>query len=326
MSMNEQLFVTSDRSSVRPARDFVGYGEHPPVIRWEGEAKVAVQIVVNYEEGSEKSFPMGDEENDFLGELPIVTVGKRDMSLEGEYEYGSRAGMWRLFRIFDAAGVPVTFFATAVALERNPAVAEKLAARGDEPAGHGYRWTSALDMTRDEEREAIRRAVESIERTTGTRPRGWFSRKMGPNSRELVVEEGGFEYDAETFNDDLPHWVIVHDKPHLVVPYTTVLNDVRFVLAQGYASPEHFLEYACAGLNRLRDDGDDVARMMSIGLHPRIMGNPARADALARFIEYAQTFDDVWIARRIDIARSFREQYPAERALAGSADAAELSG
>jgi peptidoglycan/xylan/chitin deacetylase (PgdA/CDA1 family) len=315
--VNKQFFVRDDDPNVRPARDFVGYGEHPPKITWENGARVAVQIVVNYEEGSEKSFPMGDQENDFLGELPIHTVGHRDLSLEGEYEYGSRAGIWRLFRVFEAAGVPVTFFAVAIALERNPAVARKLAERGDEAMAHGYRWTSALDMTRDEEQEAIRRAVESIRKTTGTRPVGWFSRKMGSNTRELVVDEGGFEYDSETFNDDLPYWTLVDGKPHLVVPYTTVFNDVRFVLAQGWGSPEHFLEYTRAGLDRLLNDGDDVSRMMSIGLHPRLMGNPARADALARFIEYAQSFDDVWIARRCDIARVFREQLPAEAALDG---------
>src|SRR5262249_17449811 len=157
--------------------------------------------------------------------------------------------------------------------ERNVAVAKKLAGRGDEAASHGYRWTNALEMTREEEREAIKRAVRSIEQTTGTRPVGWFSRKMSPHTRELVVEEGGFEYDSETFNDDLPYWTQVNGKSHLVVPYSTVFNDVRFVLAQGWASPEHFLEYARAGLNRLRMDGDDVSRMMSIGLHPRLMGN-----------------------------------------------------
>ena len=315
--MNEQFFVRYADPDLRPVRDLVGYGEHPPKITWQNGAKVAIQMVVNYEEGSEKSFPMGDGENDVLGELQGTTVGKRDLWLESEYEYGSRAGIWRLFRVFEAAGVPVTFFAVAVALERNLAVARKLAERGDEAMAHGYRWTSALDMTRDEEREAIRRAVESIRRTTGTRPVGWFSRKMGPNTRELIVEEGGFEYDSETFNDDLPYWTRVNGKPHLVVPYTTVFNDIRFVLAQGWGSPEHFLETAQAGLNRLRNDGDDVSRMMSIGLHPRLMGNPARADALARFIEYAQRFDDVWIARRCDIARVFRDQLPAEVALGG---------
>jgi peptidoglycan/xylan/chitin deacetylase (PgdA/CDA1 family) len=320
--LTEQFFVTRDDPSVTPQRDFIGYGERPPRVEWENGARVAVQLVVNYEEGSEKSFPMGDQENDILGEYPVTTVGNRDLRLESEYEYGSRAGIWRLFRIFDAADVPVTFFAAAVALERNPAVAGKLAGRNDETVGHGYRWTDALEFTKDEEREAIRRAVESIARTTGKRPVGWLSRRMSPNTRELLVEEGGFEYDSEAFNDDLPYWTLVQGKPHLVVPYSGVFNDIRFVVAgQGYGSPEQFLEYAKAGLDRLRNDGDDISRMMSIGLHPRIEGNPARADALARFIAYAQGFDDVCFARRCDIAATFKRQYPAEAALDVRGDA-----
>lgn len=308
--MNKQFFANHDSDMEGPRRDLIGYGECPPRIRWPGDARLAVQIVVNYEEGAEKSFPMGDAENDFLGELPIHVEGRRDLGLESVYEYGSRAGIWRLFRVFEAAGVPVTFFAAAVALERNPEVAAKIARRDDETVAHGYRWTDALEMTREEEAEAIRRAVGSIETTTGTRPVGWFSRKMSPNTRELIVEEGGFLYDAEAFNDDLPYWTTVLGRPHLVVPYTLVLNDVRFVLTPGFASPEDFFEYAKAHLDRLRNDGDDIARMMSIGLHPRLMGNPARADVLARLIEYAQQFDDVWFARRIDIATEFSRQVP----------------
>lgn len=314
--MNQQLFQRTDTADVPgPPRELVGYGEHPPVIRWENGAKVAVQIVVNYEEGSEKTFPMGDAENDILHEIPFKLEGSRDLAVESVYEYGSRTGIWRLFRVFEAAGIPVTFFAAAVALERNPEVAEKLARRGDEAAAHGYRWSNGFEMTRDEEREAIKRAVASIEATTGSRPLGWYSREMSVNTRELVVEEGGFVYDSECYSDDLPYWTRVNGKAHLVVPYSLVVNDARFVLAQGYGSPEHFLEYAKATLDRLRDDGDDCARMMSIGLHPRFSGNPARADALARFIEYGQEFGDVWFARRIDIAERFREQIPAEQGL-----------
>jgi peptidoglycan/xylan/chitin deacetylase (PgdA/CDA1 family) len=313
--MNEQFFVNTDQPVEGPPRDLVGYGEHPPKIEWPGGAKVAVQIVVNYEEGSEKSFPMGDGRNDQYHELPFELEGMRDLSVESVYEYGSRAGIWRLFRVLDGGGVPATFFAAAVALERNPAVAEKIAARGDEPAAHGYRWVNGFEMTRDEEREAIRRAVESIERTTGTRPVGWYSREMSLNTRELVAEEGGFLYDSECYNEDLPYWTLVHDKPHIVVPYDLVVNDARFVLPQGYGSPEHFLEYAKATLDRLRNDGDDVSRMMSIGLHARFSGNPGRADAVARFIEYAQSFDDVWFGTRVDIARTFAEQVPAETVL-----------
>jgi len=309
--LNQQFFVREDGPVAGPARDFVGYGERPPVVRWPGGKKVAVQIVVNYEEGSEKSFPMGDGVNDVMHEIPFHLEGIRDLCVESVYEYGSRAGIWRLFRVFDRAGVPVTFFAAAVALERNPEVARKLAGRGDEAAGHGFRWSNHFEMTREEEREAIRLGVESIARTVGTRPLGWYCREMSVNTRELVVEEGGFLYDSECYNDDLPYWTQVNGKPHLVVPYSLVVNDARYVLAQGYGSPEHFLAYAKATLDRLRDDGDDCGRMMSIGLHPRFTGQPARADALARFVDHAQGFDDVTFMRRVDIARSFAEQVPA---------------
>ena len=301
--MNQQFFVKEDVPTEGPPREFVGYGEHPPRVEWPGGARVAVQVVVNYEEGSEKSFPMGDGVNDGMHEIPFHLDGIRDLCVESVYEYGSRAGIWRLFRVFDRAGVPVTFFAAAVALERNPAVAQKLAARGDEAAAHGFRWSNHFEMNRDEEREAIRLAVESIAGTVGTRPLGWYSREMSVNTRELIVEEGGFLYDSECYNDDLPYWTAVGSRSHLVVPYTLVVNDARYVLAQGYGSPEHFFEYAKATVDRLRDDGDDCGRMMSIGLHPRFSGQPARSDALARFIDYAQGLDEVVFMRRIDIAK-----------------------
>jgi peptidoglycan/xylan/chitin deacetylase (PgdA/CDA1 family) len=310
--MDPQFFRQTDVDDVPgPPRELVGYGEHAPRVRWQDEAKVAVQIVVNYEEGSEKSFAMGDQVNDILYELPFAVEGQRDLAVETMYEYGSRAGIWRLFRIFDQADIPVTFFAAAVALERNPAVAEKLARRGDEAAGHGYRWSNHFEMSRDEEREAISRAVASIEKTTGKRPEGWYCREMSVNTRELVVEEGGFFYDSDTYNEDLPYWTKVHGRNHLVVPYSLVVNDARYIVGTGFGSPEHFFETAKASLDRLRNDGDDLGRMMSIGLHPRITGNPARADALARFIEYAQGFEDVTFMRRIDIARTFADQVPA---------------
>ena len=225
---------------------------------------------------------------------------------------GLARGFGGFLRVFDGAGIPVTWFAAAVALERNPAAAEKLARRGDEAAGHGYRWSNHFEMTRDEEREAIRRAVESIQRSTGSRPVGWYCREMGVNTRELVVEEGGFVYDSDCYNDDLPYWTRVLGRPHLVVPYGLVVNDARYVVAQGFASPEHFYEMAKANLDRLRNDGDDTPRMMSVGLHPRITGNPGRSDALARFIDYAQSLGDVWFARRIDIAQTFIAQQPAD--------------
>ncbi len=313
MTFDSQFFRTDDIPVPGPARELVGYGEFPPKVEWEGGAKVAVQIVINYEEGSEKSFAMGDNVNDILYELPLSLEGQRDLAVESMYEYGTRAGIWRMLRVFDDAGVPVTWFAAAVALERNPAAAEKLVRRGDEAASHGFRWSNHFEMTRDEEREAIRRAVLSIERTTGSRPLGWYCREMSVNTRELLVEEGGFVYDSDCYSDDLPYWTVVGKRPHLVVPYGLVVNDGRYVLPQGFGSPEHFFETAKAHLDRLRNDGDDVPRMMSVGLHSRIAGNPARSDALARFIDYGQSLGDVWFARRIDIARTFIEQQPAEK-------------
>jgi peptidoglycan/xylan/chitin deacetylase (PgdA/CDA1 family) len=311
MTFNEQFFRTDDIPVEGPRRELVGYGAHPPKVRWENDARVAVQIVLNYEEGSEKTFAMGDGVNDILYELPFALEGQRDLAVESMYEYGTRAGVWRLLRVFDGAGIPITWFASAVALERNPEVGRAIARRGDDTAGHGFRWSNHFEMTRDEEREAIRRAVESISRTVGERPLGWYCREMSVNTRELVVEEGGFVYDSDCYSDDLPYWTVVSGKPHLVVPYGLVVNDARYVLPQGFGSPEHFFEIARAHLDRLRDDGDDVSRMMSIGLHSRISGNPARADALARFIQYGQDCDDVVFSRRIDIARAFIDQQPA---------------
>lgn len=313
---SDRFFRSSDLPTAGPARDLVGYGEHPPHLRWPGGARVAVQIVVNYEEGSEKSFAMGDGVNDSLYELGHTLVDQRDLAFESTYEYGSRAGIWRLFRMFESAGVPVTFFADAVALQRNPAVAAKAVQRGDEIAAHGYRWIGHWEMSEDVEREVIRRSVADIEALCGIRPVGWYSRKMGVNTRKLVVEHGGFLYDSECYDDDLPHWTLVGDRPHLVVPYTLVINDARFVISPGYSSPEDLLAHAKASVDQLSDDGDDVSRMMSVGLHARISGQPARADALARFIEYAQQRGDVWFARRQDIATTFASQYPASRALA----------
>jgi peptidoglycan/xylan/chitin deacetylase (PgdA/CDA1 family) len=308
-----------------PPREIVGYGEHPPMIRWAGAAKVAIQLVVNYEEGSEKTFAMGDGENDILYELPFKLEGQRDLAVESMYEYGSRAGIWRLFRIFDDAGIPVTFFASAVALERNPDVAVKLANRGDEAAGHGYRWSNHFEMTREQEREAIRRAILSIEETTGTRPVGWYCREMSTNTRELVVEEGGFEYDSDCYNDDLPYWTRIGGRTHLVVPYSLVVNDARYIVGTGFGSPDDFFMTAKATLDRLRNDGDDLGRMMSIGVHPRMSGNPARSDGLARFIDYAQQFADVAFMRRVDIARGFAEQYPAANAFSDVAVVGEAA-
>jgi peptidoglycan/xylan/chitin deacetylase (PgdA/CDA1 family) len=298
-----------------PVRDYVGYGEKPPQFRWPGEAGVAVNIVVNYEEGSEHSLPMGDGRNEMLAEIQYsLPSDQRDLTVESIYEYGSRVGVWRLMRIFAEAGVHSTFFACAVAFEKNREVARRVMEDGHDVCSHGYRWLEHFNMTRDEERESIRRAVESFTETCGKRPVGWYCR-YGPSihTRELVVEEGGFVYDADAYNDDLPYYVEVHGKKHLVVPYTLDLNDIRFVMSQGYGSGQDFYDDAVAAFDRLTHEAErtGTARMMSIGTHPRLIGRPARADALARFIDYAQSRGGVWFARREEIARLWLERFPA---------------
>lgn len=296
-----------------PVRDYIGYGATPPQFEWPGGGTVAINIVVNYEEGSEYSLPMGDGRNDMLGEIPYALPGdQRDMTVESIYEYGSRVGVWRLLRIFEAAGIHATFFAAAVALEKNPAVARALMAAGHEPCSHGYRWVEHFHMSEDEERESIRLAIESFQRTCGQRPTGWYCR-YGPSvrTRELVVEEGGFLYDADAYNDDLPFFVQVKGKRHLVVPYDLSLNDVRFSLAQGYSGGEDFYRDACAAFDLLKREAEQTgtARMMSIGTHPRLFGRPQRAEALARFIAYAQGQGGAWFARRDEIARFWLERF-----------------
>ena len=289
-----------------PRRQFVGYGRRQPKVVWPNEASVAVQLVVNYEEGSEYSKPAGDGRNEGLAEIPYVMDPQyRDLCAESVYEYGSRAGIWRLMRLFDEYGVKVTFFACAVALERNPEVGGWIRESGHEPCSHGWRWSEHWLFDREEERRHMRWAIESIERTCGERPLGWYCR-YGPsvNTRELVVEEGGFVYDADAYNDDLPYFTEVRDRRHLVVPYTLTYNDGRYVLPQGYSSPSDFFDHCRRGLDEYRREAAaGHPKMMSIGLHPRWAGQAARASGLREFIEYALGQGDVWFARRIDIAR-----------------------
>ena len=308
MTFDEQFFRTEDIPVEGPGRELIGYGAHPPHVRWENDARVAVQIVLNYEEGSEKTFAMGDGVNDILYELPFALEGQRDLAVESMYEYGTRAGVWRLLRVFDGAGIPITWFASAVAVERNPEVGRAIARRGDDTAGHGFRWSNHFEMTRDEEREAIRRAVLSIERTTGSRPVGWYCREMSVNTRELVVEEGGFVYDSDYYGDDLPFWTNHNGTKHLVVPYSLVNNDGTF--GNGFGPGKDFEEHLRYTFDRLYKEGETYPKMMNIGLHMRMIGHPGRAQALSNFIGYAKSFPGVWFARRIDIASHWIEHHP----------------
>ncbi len=287
-------------------RDFVGYGRRAPRVRWPNGARVAISLVVNYEAGSEYSLAAGDDHGEGIGEfsqaINPTRRSQRDLCTESTFEYESRAGIWRLARLLDEREVKATFYACAAALELNPEVGAYIAEAGHEPCCHGFRWEELWRLTREQEREHLLAAITSIERTCGQRPRGWFSRcTPSAHTRELLVEEGGFTYDSDAYNDDLPYFEQVAGRRHLVVPYSFAYNDMRFVFP-GYADPASFFTYCRYGLDQLWDEGETHPKMMSIGLHPRWVGQAGRARALAELIDYAQEKDDVWFARRIDVA------------------------
>ena len=291
-------------------RDFIGYGENPPNIVWPNKAKIAISVVVNYEEGSEYSLLDGDTQHETNNEVPSpVPLNQRDLFNESFFEYGSRVGVWRLLNLFERYGVKTTFYCCAVALERNPEVARAIVERGHEVCGHGYRWQEYHSMDRDSELDSIRRTVESLERTTGVRPVGWFTR-YGPslNTRELVAGEEGFIYDSCSMNDDLPYFVRVNEAPWLVLPYSFETNDARFWRG-GLVSVNDFFEYLKDTFDCLYEEGQSFPKMMSVGLHCRITGRPARSRAVQRFLEYASGFPDVWFARRDEIASHWLSNY-----------------
>lgn len=293
-----------------PKRDHLGYGRHIPQVFWPGGARVALSFVLNWEEGSEASLAHGDRRNEGLGELSYHMGDQyRDLATESVYEYGSRAGIWRLQRLFDEYEVKCTFFGAAVAFQRAPEVSAWLREAGHEPCSHGYRWEEHWLLSRDEERDHIRTAIDVIKEATGERPRGWYCRwGASVNTRELLVEEGGFAYDSDAYNDDLPYFTEVNGKEHLVVPYSLTYNDGSFVLGNAH-SPEEWFNLLKASLDYLWDEGATHPRMMSIGLHSRWIGQPGRAAALRNFIDYAKNKGDVWIPRRIDIANHWIENH-----------------
>jgi putative urate catabolism protein len=297
-------------------RDLIGYGAQPPNAAWPNGARVALQIVMNYEEGSEYSIPDGDGISEtYLTEVPGATLGpdKRDLIVESIYEYGSRAGFWRLMRMFEERKIHVTVFGAALALERNPDAARAIVAAEHEVCSHGWRWVGFQNMPIEQEREEMQRAIASIEKTIGQRPLGWYCRYApSDNTRKLVVEDGGFLYDSDAYNDDLPYWTRVEGKPHLVIPYTLDANDMKFSVAPGFSAPSGFYEYLKDAFDVLYAEGKTTPKMMSVGLHTRLAGRPGRAAALARFLDYVLQHEDVWIARRVDIARHWIAHHPAE--------------
>lgn len=289
-------------------RDFVGYGRTPPVFDWPGGNRLAINLVVNYEEGSEYSYAFGDDRQENLGEWGVKTFpsGVRNLANESFFEYGSRVGFWRLLDLFERHQVPVTFGACAVALERNPEAAQAIRAAGHEVAAHGYRWEEHFAMEPEVERERIRLAVESIRQTTGERPYGWYCRTApSVNTRALLVEEGGFVYDSDAYNDDVPYRVEVAGTSHLVVPYTGDVNDSHYWAAHGYETD--FLTYLIDTFDVLFEESRRWPRMMSVGLHMRMAGRPGRIKAVDAFLRHANARDGVWITTRLAIAEAFRD-------------------
>lgn len=295
-------------------RDLIGYGQHPPHPHWPGNARIAVQFVLNYEEGAENCILHGDAASEtFLSEMinPKAFVGSRHMSMESLYEYGSRAGVWRILRLFKDKQLPLSVFAVGMALARNPELAHALVAADHEIVSHGWRWIDYHGMDEATEREHIRLAVETLRSLTGKAPEGWYTGRNSENTRRLLVEHGGFVYDADAYSDDLPYWETVSGQPHLVIPYTLDTNDMRFATAQGFNSGDQFFTYLKDAFDTLYAEGADTPKMLSIGLHCRIAGRPARIAALARFLDYVQSHEQVWICRRIDIARHWISHHPA---------------
>ncbi|WP_295614880.1 allantoinase PuuE [Chamaesiphon sp. GL140_3_metabinner_50] len=300
-------------TSIDYPRDLVGYGRNQPHPQWPKQARIAVQFVINYEEGGENCILHGDLASEaFLSEIvgAVPFVGQRHMNMESCYEYGSRAGFWRLYRLFTDRQIPVTVYGVAMALARNPDLVAAMLEADWEIASHGYKWIEYKDFTESAEREHMQKAIAIHTQVTGQRPTGWYTGRNSPHTRKLVVETGGFLYDSDSYADDLPYWTNDYGKPHLVVPYTLDNNDMRFATAQGFNSGEQFFAYLRDAFDVLYAEGETAPKMMSVGLHCRLVGRPGRAAALARFLDYVQQHDRVWLCRRIDIARHWHQYHP----------------
>jgi putative urate catabolism protein len=294
-------------------RDLIGYGAAPPHPQWPGEARIAVQFVLNYEEGGENSILHGDAGAEtFLSEIvaaPTIT-GMRHASMESLYDYGSRAGFWRIHRLFVARGLPLTVFGVASALARHPAAVAAMQDAGWEIACHGLRWISSQHVDEATERAHMVQAIARHTALTGARPLGWYTGRTSPNTARLVAEEGGFVYDADSYADDLPYYDTTWGRPQLVVPYTLDVNDMRFLAVQGFHTGEQFFAYLKDSFDSLYAEGESAPKMLSIGLHCRIIGKPGRFGALVRFLDYVQGHDRVWIATRLEIARHWLATHP----------------
>jgi putative urate catabolism protein len=312
----------SEQDAAKPedvpyGRDLSGYGATPPHPRWPGDARIAVQFVVNYEEGGENCILHGDASSEvFLSDIanPPAILGGRNMNIESMYEYGSRAGFWRLLRLFEKHGFPFTCFGVGMALLRNPPAVAAMLSGGHEIATHGWRWIDYQHMPEETERAHLHRAIEAHAEATGERPYGWYLGRCSPNTRRLVAEEGGFLYDADSYADDLPYWDTQHGRPQLIVPYSLECNDMRFATGS-FTESGQFFAYLRDSFDVLYEEGAVLPKMMSIGLHCRLAGRPGRFAGLARFMEHVARHDRVWVCRRIDIARHWHAEHKEESVL-----------
>ena len=293
-------------------RNMIGYGSKEPKVVWPNNAKLALQIVLNYEEGAENNVLHGDKHSEtFLSEIiGAQAIKDRHINMESMYEYGSRRGFWRLHKLFQEKKIPVTIFGVAMALERNPEVCEAIKNGDYEVASHGWRWIDYQNVKKSVEKKDMKLAIKTLKKIFGERPLGWYTGRCSPNTRDLVFEDGGFLYDSDSYSDDLPYWEYKKNKKQLIIPYTLDNNDMRFATNQGFNSGDQFYTYLKDSFDALYDEGKTNPKMMSVGLHCRLIGRPGRFQSLKKFIDYVLKFDDVWICKRIDIAKHWIKNYP----------------
>ena len=289
----------------------IGYGAKGKSISWPNNARLALQIVLNYEEGGENCVLNGDKYSEtFLSEIiGAKAIKGRHISMESIYEYGSRAGFWRLHKLFKHKNIPVTIFGVGLALEQNPEVCEAIKNGNYEVAAHGYRWIDYQDVKKSVEKKHMQQAIKTIKKIFGSRPLGWYTGRCSPNTRDLVFDEGGFLYDSDSYSDDLPYWEKRGSKRQLIIPYTLDNNDMRFATNQGFNTGDHFYNYLKDSFDALYEEGKTSPKMMSVGLHCRLIGRPGRIQSLKKFLDYVLKFNDIWICKRIDIAKHWIKNY-----------------
>ena len=294
------------------SRNMVGYGSKGPKVEWPNNARIALQIVLNYEEGAENCIINGDKHSEvFLSEIiGAQPVKGRHINMESIYEYGSRSGFWRLHKLFQEKKIPITIFGVGMALEKNPEICKAIKIANYEVASHGWRWIDYQSVKKSEEKKHMKLVIKKIKEIFGERPLGWYTGRCSPNTRDLVFEEGGFLYDSDSYSDDLPYWEIRKKKKQLIIPYTLDNNDMRFVANQGFNTGDHFFTYLKDSFDALYEEGKTNPKMMSVGLHCRLVGRPGRIQSLKRFLEYVLSHEDVWICKRIDIAKHWIKNYP----------------